>query len=150
MQIVMAMQDHPDRPPMLSFTVSNQEAERIKRWRKAKPGLDLIVEIAVLVCEGDEARRQNRTVAEDLLWSTSRYCSSRGCGCDNRHARAPAARQSARHRVDPGSRAPEQGGSASGPPWHGTGRVPRPNTVDPSRRSAARREHRARVGPKRR
>ncbi|HKF10652.1 MAG TPA: RyR domain-containing protein [Xanthobacteraceae bacterium] len=55
MQIVMAMQDHPDRPPMLSFTVSNQEAERIKRWRKAKPDLDLIVEIAVLVCEGDEA-----------------------------------------------------------------------------------------------
>src|SRR5262245_36357463 len=91
MQIVMAMQDHPDRSPMLSFTVSNQEAERIKRWRKAKPDLDLIVEIAVLVCEGDEARRQNRTVAEDLLWSTSRYCSSRGCGCDNRHARAPAA-----------------------------------------------------------
>src|SRR5262249_35659440 len=49
----------------------------------SKPDLDLIVEIAVLVCEGDEARRQNRTVAEDLLWSTSRYCSSRGCGCDN-------------------------------------------------------------------
>jgi hypothetical protein len=55
MQIVMAMQDDPERSPMLSFIVSNKEAERIKRWRKTKPELDLIVEIAVLVCEEDEA-----------------------------------------------------------------------------------------------
>jgi RyR domain-containing protein len=52
-QIIVATQDHPTERPILTFVVTNDEAEALQRWRTARPELDLIVEIEVLI-RGDK------------------------------------------------------------------------------------------------
>jgi hypothetical protein len=47
-QIIVAMQDHPDKRPVLTFVVDDDEAGIVKHWHEARPELDLVLEIAVL------------------------------------------------------------------------------------------------------
>jgi len=54
-QIIVACQDNPDKRPVLTFAVDQREAEALERWRKAKPELDLVAEIAVLPRDTDAA-----------------------------------------------------------------------------------------------
>lgn len=53
MQIIVAMQDHPDTPPLLSLVVTQDEAEEVRVWREARPDLPLVVAIETLIREGD-------------------------------------------------------------------------------------------------
>jgi voltage-gated potassium channel Kch len=52
-QIILATQDHPDERPVLTFVVDDGEADVVKRWHEAKPELDLVVEIAILLQQPD-------------------------------------------------------------------------------------------------
>jgi RyR domain len=54
-QIVVACQDNPDNRPVLTFAVDQPEAEALERWRKARPELNLVAEIAVLPRDTDAA-----------------------------------------------------------------------------------------------
>ena len=54
-QIIVACQDNPDNRPVLTFAVDEREAAALERWRKTKPGLDLVVEIVVLPRDTDAA-----------------------------------------------------------------------------------------------
>jgi hypothetical protein len=47
-QVIVATQDHPDERPILTFIVTDGEAEALQRWRATRPELDLVVEIDVL------------------------------------------------------------------------------------------------------
>jgi RyR domain len=51
-QIIVAIQDRPNARPILTFAVDEREADALTQWRKSKPDLDLVVEIAVLPCDG--------------------------------------------------------------------------------------------------
>ena len=53
MQIIVTAQDHPEKRPLLTFAVNPDEAGAINRWHKAKPELDLVVEISILLREAD-------------------------------------------------------------------------------------------------
>jgi len=47
-QIIAAVQDHPDKPAILTFIVDDHEAEAVRDWHDARPELDLIAEILIL------------------------------------------------------------------------------------------------------
>jgi RyR domain/TrkA-N domain len=55
MQIIVSMQDHPEKRPLLTFAVNPDEASAIDRWRNAKPELHLVAEISILLREADAA-----------------------------------------------------------------------------------------------
>jgi RyR domain/TrkA-N domain len=52
-QIIAATQDHPEKRAVLTFVVDHGEAKAVKRWHKAKPELDLVVEITILPRQAD-------------------------------------------------------------------------------------------------
>src|SRR5690242_13557749 len=54
-QIMVATQDNATKRPVLTFAVDRSEAEALERWRKGKPELDLVLEIAVLMRDTDAA-----------------------------------------------------------------------------------------------
>jgi RyR domain-containing protein len=54
-QIIIAAQDHPDARPVVTFAVDEPETEALERWRRAKPELDLILQIVVLPRDRDAA-----------------------------------------------------------------------------------------------
>jgi hypothetical protein len=47
-EIILTVQDHPDKRPLLTFIVDKAEAEALERWRKSYPQLDLVVDISAL------------------------------------------------------------------------------------------------------
>jgi hypothetical protein len=50
-ELVIAMQDHPANASVLTFVVDQEGADKVRRWQKDKPELDLVVEVAVLLIE---------------------------------------------------------------------------------------------------
>ena len=52
-QLVIAMQDHPTNSAVLTFAVDREGADKVRRWHKDRPDLDLVVEIFVLPIEAD-------------------------------------------------------------------------------------------------
>lgn len=47
-QIIAVIQDHPEKRSVLTFIVDNDETQSVERWHKARPELDLLVEIVIL------------------------------------------------------------------------------------------------------
>lgn len=52
-QIIVATQDHPEKRPVLTFVVDDDEAGKVKHWHEARPELDLVAEIAILPRQAD-------------------------------------------------------------------------------------------------
>jgi RyR domain len=51
--IIVVAQDNPEKHPILTFAVNQREADALERWREARPELKLVVEIAILPCDGE-------------------------------------------------------------------------------------------------
>jgi hypothetical protein len=62
-QIVIAIQDSPEKRPVLTFVVSDDEAENLKRWHGARPELDYIVDIAILPMQPDSLLPSDKDVS---------------------------------------------------------------------------------------
>ncbi len=53
MQLVTALQDHPDKRGVLTFVVSAAEAEAVQRWRDSRPEYRLLVDISIMLRQSD-------------------------------------------------------------------------------------------------
>lgn len=62
-QIIAATQDHPEKRSVLTFVVDTAEALAVEHWRKTKPALDLVVEIAILTRQVGDLLPSDDTIA---------------------------------------------------------------------------------------